>query len=127
MDSDVCQVSLHQDAKKTQKRHAGMLVCYLCGMFMYVWAGFIIQMYLNSMIRALEPPLNALRIFVLHASLWYPVLMYYFFGLLKNVQFQRSSVVVKRKEKNQIANVLSIPLSPTIILKPTIQHTKMAE
>jgi hypothetical protein len=80
-----------QESRKTNiwhgKRKLGLLV-YLAFMLFFLWFGMAMWALAYALPVQTDPWETFIRILGNHIGIWYPVWMYYFFQLLKKVQFE---------------------------------------
>jgi hypothetical protein len=107
-----------------KKKNISLLV-HLGSMLLFLWVSVGIWLVAYTFPTQSSPWQTSIRILGNHLSLWYPILIYYFFELLKKVQLKsRGSEDPKNSKKPMLLVDMKnctkdIELEPTQLLKST--------
>jgi hypothetical protein len=95
------------------------LLAYLAFMISYIWITILVWIYAYTFPLKTEPWQTSIRIIGNHLGLSYPVMMYYFFQILKKVQFQGSKTKHNQSDNQEKPKMLLEMKHQTEDLEPT--------
>jgi hypothetical protein len=107
-------------SKKIQRKYVIQLVSLLLFMLFFLWIFLLAFLYTIEQPAVIDPLKNALRILVGHLILWYPIFVYYFFGVLKYVQFYKEIDAAEGKKGNEQKRLPLNEIKASVALAPTI-------